>query len=498
MWARGGAIQAVRLNDLRPGVKPRYEACRQSATWRLRHGGMDEWDGLPKPRRYWSIAAIWLALTMAVLDASIANVALPTIARDLNAAPAESIWVINAYQMAIVVSLLPLAALGEIVGYRRVFQAGLVLFVIASGGCALAHALPQLAFARAVQGLGAAGVMSVNGALVRYTYPHRQLGRGVGLNALVISVAAVVGPSAASAILAVGPWQWLFAINLPVGLAALSLAWFALPESARTGRGLDWVSAALNVLAFGLVIVGIDGLTRGAATWIGVLELAGGALAAALLIHRSFSQSRPMVPIDLLRGRLFSLSILTSIASFAAQMLAFVALPFFFQDVLHRSQVETGLLITPWPLAVGVAAPLSGHLADRFSAAVLGSIGLVVLAGGLVLLALLPAHAGALDVIWRMAVCGAGFGVFQAPNNRTLLSAAPLDRSGAAGGMLATARLTGQTIGATLTAIMFRAAPLTGAVLSLILAAVFAAGGAVVSASRLTAGSPPKAGDGPR
>ena len=373
MWARGGAIQAVRLNDLRPGVKPRYEACRQSATWRLRHGGMDEWDGLPKPRRYWSIAAIWLALTMAVLDASIANVALPTIARDLNAAPAESIWVINAYQMAIVVSLLPLAALGEIVGYRRVFQAGLVLFVIASGGCALAHALPQLAFARAVQGLGAAGVMSVNGALVRYTYPHRQLGRGVGLNALVISVAAVVGPSAASAILAVGPWQWLFAINLPVGLAALSLAWFALPESARTGRGLDWVSAALNVLAFGLVIVGIDGLTRGAASWIGVLELAGGALAAALLIHRSFSQSRPMVPIDLLRGRLFSLSILTSIASFAAQMLAFVALPFFFQDVLHRSQVETGLLITPWPLAVGVAAPLSGHLADRFSAAVLGS-----------------------------------------------------------------------------------------------------------------------------
>ncbi len=459
---------------------------------------MDDWDGLPTPRRYWSIAATWLALTMAVLDASIANVALPAIARNLHAAPAESIWVINAYQLAIVVSLLPLAALGEIVSYRRVFQGGLVLFVLASGGCALAHTLPQLAFARVVQGLGAAGVMSVNGALVRHTYPHRLLGRGIGLNALVISVAAVIAPSIASAILAVGPWQWLFLVNLPVGAAALLVAAFALPESTRTGRGLDWISAVLNVVAFGLIIVGVDVLTRGSRVWIGAAELAAGALAAGLLIRRSFSQARPMVPIDLLRGRLFSLSILTSIASFAAQMLAFVALPFFFQDVLHRSQVETGILITPWPLAVGVAAPLSGHLADRYSAAVLGSIGLVVLAIGLTLLALLPAHAGMLDVMWRMAVCGLGFGVFQAPNNRTLLAAAPLDRSGAAAGMLATARLTGQTIGATLTAILFRTAPMTGAVLSLTLAAVFAAGGAAVSASRLLDRSPQTPGDAPR
>ncbi len=444
---------------------------------------MDDWDGLPTPRRYWSIAATWLALTMAVLDASIANVALPAIARDLHAAPAESIWVINAYQLAIVVSLLPLAALGEIVSYRRVLQGGLLLFVLASAGCALAHTLPQLAFARVIQGLGAAGVMSVNGAIVRHTYPHRQLGRGVGMNALVISVAAVLGPSIASAILAVGPWQWLFAVNLPVGAAALLVGWFSLPDSARTGKRLDWISAALNVAAFGLIIVGVDVLTRGAQGWIGGLDLAAGVLAAALLIRRSFSQARPMVPIDLLRSRLFSLSVLTSIASFAAQMLAFVALPFYFQDVLHRSQVETGILITPWPLAVGVAAPLSGHLADRYSAAVLGSIGLVVLAIGLALLALLPVRAGMLDVMWRMAVCGLGFGVFQAPNNRTLL---------------ATARLSGQTIGATLAAILFRAAPAAGPVLSLGLAAAFATGGALVSATRLLDRSPRKRGQPPR
>ena len=446
-----------------------------------------EWNGLPTPRRYWSVAAIWLALTLAVLDASIANVALPTIARDLHAAAAASIWVVNAYQLAIVVSLLPLAALGEILGYRRVFQGGLVLFTLASIGCTFSHTLAQLAAARAVQGLGAAGVMSVNGALVRFTYPHRLLGRGVGLNALVVSVAAVIGPSIASAILAVASWQWLFAVNVPVGVLAMLVAWFSLPESPRSGRAFDWLSAALNVLTFGLIITGIDALTRGGGALTGAGEVIGGGVAAAVLVRRSIRQPRPMAPVDLLRNRLFALSTLTSIASFAAQMLAFVSLPFYFQGVLHRTQVETGLLMTPWPLAVGAAAPLAGRLADRYAAAVLCGVGLAVMTGGLILLAILPAHAGLLDIAWRMAVCGAGFGFFQAPNNRTMLSAAPMERSGAAGGMLATARLTGQTTGATLTAILFRASA-NGPVAALACGAAFAGVGALISVSRLIGG----------
>jgi len=206
--------------------------------------------------------------------------------------------------------------------------------------------------------------------------------------------------------------------------------------------------------------------------------------AAVALVRRSMSQPRPLAPLDLLKSGLFSLTVLTSIASFAAQMLAFVSLPFFFQGVLHRTQVETGLLITPWPIAVGVAAPLAGQLADKYSAAILSGIGLTVMTAGLILLALLPVNAGVIDIAWRMALCGLGFGFFQAPNNRTMLSSAPMDRSGAAGGMLATARLTGQTTGATLTAILFRTGA-NGPVLALMLGAAFAATGAVVSVSRL-------------
>ena len=224
------------------------------------------------------------------------------------------------------------------------------------------------------------------------------------------------------------------------------------------------------------------------------MEIVVGAAAGVGLVLRSRTQARPLAPIDLLRSRVFTLTVLTSIASFTAQMLAYVSLPFYFQGVLHRTQVETGLLMTPWPLAVGVAAPLAGRLADRYSAAILCCIGLLVLAAGMVLLALLPANAGVFDIGWRMALCGAGFGLFQAPNNRSMLGAAPLDRSGAAGGMLATARLTGQTGGATLTAILFRMSG-NGAAAALTLGAAFAGVGAVVSVSRLIA--PPKGSEPP-
>jgi len=175
-----------------------------------------EQDGLPVPQRYWAAATIWLALTISVLDGSIANVALPTIAGDLSAPPAEAVWVVNAYQLAIVISLLPMAAVGEMVGFRRVFQVGVIVFTFGSLGCTFAHSLPMLAFARALQGFGAAGIMSQNGALVRFTYPSRMLGKGLGLNALVASAGAALGPTVASGILAVASWQWLFAVNVPI------------------------------------------------------------------------------------------------------------------------------------------------------------------------------------------------------------------------------------------------------------------------------------------
>lgn len=442
-------------------------------------------QGLPIPERYWAIAVIALGLMLAVLDSAIANVALPTIAHDTHASAAGSIWVVNAYQLSITISLLPLASLGDRIGYRRVYTAGLALFTVASLGCALSGSLPMLAAMRVVQGFGAAGLMSVNTALVRMIYPPAHLGRGVALNAMVVAIASAVGPTVASAVLAVASWPWLFAINVPIGIVAVAGAFKALPINPGHNAPYDYPSAIMNAFVFGLLVFTIDGVGHGEPLYFVLLQAFAAIAVGYVFVKRQLRQKAPLLPVDLLRIPVFALSIGTSICSFCAQMLAFVSLPFLFQTTFGFTQVETGLLITPWPLAIIFAAPVAGVLSDRYSAGVLGGIGLVILTTGLILLATLGPHPGTLDIAWRMAVCGVGFGLFQAPNNRQMLSAAPRERSGGASGMLGTARLTGQTLGASLVALIFGLAPASGPTIALEAGAGFAALAACVSLLRL-------------
>ncbi len=442
-------------------------------------------DGLAMPRRGFAWATIILGLTLAVLDGSIANVALPTIAEEFKADPAVSIWIVNGYQLAIVMALLPLSTLGERYGYRWVYLYGILLFTVASLGCVLAPSLQALTVARVVQGLGAAGLMSVNAAVLRYTVPQAKFGAAIGMNALVVAAASTAGPAISGVLLALASWRWLFAINLPLGVLVLLLGWRSLPESDRTHDRFDVPSAVLSALAFGLVVTIIDSFGHAIAWGIVLPQVVACVLAFVWLFARARGTARPMLPLDLLRLPIFSLSISTSVASFAAQMLAFVSLPFTFQMLYQMSPTGVGILMMPWPLAVAVVAPLAGRLADRYSSAVLGGTGLILLAVGLVLLGLLPAHPANWDIAWRMALCGAGFGLFQSPNNRTMIAAAPRERSGAASGMLSVARLMGQSIGTALVALLLAQFGIAGAVTALFTGAAFAAVAAVFSLTRL-------------
>ena len=441
-------------------------------------------DGLPVPRRYWSVAAIILALSMTVIDSTIVNVALPTIARDFHASKAASIWIINSYQLTILASLLPLASLGEMIGYRRVSQLGMVVFVLASIACAFSTSLLTMSIARVIQGLGASGVMSVSAALVRFTYPHEMLGKAIGINAFSVAVAAAIGPTVCSAILAIGHWRWLFAINIPIGVVAIVIANYALPVTELARRRLNFVGAALYACTFALLVSGLQSLAHDAATSLGLGQIVAACAVGWILVRHEISLTAPIVPFDLLRIRLFSLSVATSIGSFTAQMAALVALPFEIQRLGH-SAVETGLFMTPWPVGVGIAAPIAGRLADRYPAGILSALGLFAMAAGIGSLAFFPPAGGAGDWIWRMALCGLGFGFFQSPNNRALISTAPRERSGAAGGMLSTARLLGQTFGAAGVAIMFRSYPTEGSNIALSLAAAISFAAALVSLIRL-------------
>jgi len=442
-------------------------------------------DGLPPERRRWAVLAIFTALAMSALDVAIANIALPAVAVDLHTTPADVIWVVNVYQIAMVATILPLAALGEIVGHQRVYLWGLLLFTVASLACALAWSLPSLLIARGLQGLGAAGLMSVNTALVRFVYPSRMHGRGFGNNALVVATAFTLGPALASGILSVATWPWLFAINIPFGLAALLIGMKTLPQTPRATHAFDIPGALLTAISLCLFILGIGSAAHGTTALVVIAELVGAVIFGALLLRRQAGHPAPMLPIDLFRRPIFSLSVATAVCSFAVQGLAFVSLPFYFEDVLHRTQVETGIFMTPWSVVVAIMAPIAGRLSDRHPAGLLGGLGLLILSIGMALLATLPASPGVADIVWRMAICGCGFGFFQTPNMKAIMTSAPAGRSGGASGIVATARLTGQTLGAALAALCFGLAGHEGATWALALGAGFAALGCVMSFLRL-------------
>jgi len=444
-------------------------------------------DGLPLPQRYGAILTLALGITVPVLDSTLANVALPTIARDFHASAAASIWIVNAYQLAITISLLSLASLGEIFGYKRIYQLGLFVFSFTSLACALSDSLITLTLARILQGFGAAAILSVNMAMIRIVYPKRLLGRGIATGAVIVAVSASAGPTVAGLILSVASWPWLYAINLPIGLIALFMGFKFLPENPlkHSGRRFDFISSLMNALTFGLFISAISGYAQGMNHRIIIVEVVALIIIGWFFIRRERLRPLPLLPVDLLRIPIFTLSLCTSMCSFAAYTLAFVSLPFFFQNSLGLDTRFTGFLLTFWPLSTMLIAPLSGRLVGRYHAGVLGGVGLIVFSLGLFSLALLPNAPSHLNIIWRMILCGAGFGLFQSPNNHTIVASAPSNRSGGASGLLGTARVLGQTTGAALVALMFNLFQNHGTDASLMLAGTLAVGAALISLTRV-------------
>jgi MFS transporter, DHA2 family, multidrug resistance protein len=408
------------------------------------------------PRQlFWAWLATYIALGLTSLEMYLANVALPVIATDLRVSEADVIWVVNVYQIAVVATLLPLAALGEIVGHQRVVIAGILVFTLGSLTAAFSPSLSVLLVGRGLQGLGASAIVSVNGALLTYIFPPNRLGGALSLNPLIVSVTMTLAPTIASLILAVGTWPWLFALTAVIGVLILMLSIVTLPKTPHATHGFDFFSAMLSGVAVGLIVLGISMAARAAHVAVIVGCLVAGVLLGWWLVVRQKDHPAPILPVDLFRIPAFSLSTAVALAAYCAQGLAFVPLPFFFQDVMGRSAVETGLMITPWPLLLAIVSPIAGRLADRYSAGLLGSVGLAILVFGFASLTTLHAQSTTWDVTWRLALCGFGFGFFQSPNLKTMILSAPRSRSGSASGMVGTARIIGQALGAALAALCY-------------------------------------------
>ena len=409
--------------------------------------------------RYIAIGSVLLVLAMTMLDGTVVNVALPILAKEFHVSDSSAVWIVTVYQLIITMLLLPVSSLGDIFSYRRNYIIGIIIFTLGSALCGLSPNFQTIIVARTIQGVGAAMVMAVNVALVRLIYPPEYLGRGLAVNTMVIAIASAAGPSLAGFILSIASWHWLFLINIPLGIAAFLMAYRYLPPNPKRDHKIkfDTIGAIANVIVFGSLFYALGNFARGGDQLTNILLLICGIVVGIFYIRHLHGHEDPMLPIDLLHSKLYSLSIFTYTSSFIAQNIAMIALPFLFLNGFGLSELTTGLLMTPWPLATMIVSPFAARFIEKHNAGATAAFGMLVYAAGLLLLLSIPIGAGVpeWDIAWRMALCGCGFGIFQTPNATVMISATPVSRSGAAGGFQSTARIGGQTFGATLVTLIF-------------------------------------------
>ena len=409
--------------------------------------------------RYIAIGSVLLVLAMTMLDGTVVNVALPILAKEFHVSDSSAVWIVTVYQLIITMLLLPVSSLGDIFSYRRNYIIGIIVFTLGSALCGLSPNFQTIIVARTIQGVGAAMVMAVNVALVRLIYPPEYLGRGLAVNTMVIAIASAAGPSLAGFILSIASWHWLFLINIPLGIAAFLMAYRYLPPNPKREHKIkfDTIGAIANVIVFGSLFYALGNFVRGSDQLTNILLLICGIVVGIFYLRHLHGHEDPMLPIDLLHSKLYSLSIFTYTSSFIAQNIAMIALPFLFLNGFGFSELTTGLLMTPWPLATMIVSPFAARFIEKHNAGATAAFGMLVYAAGLLLLLSIPTGTGVSewDIAWRMALCGCGFGIFQTPNATVMISATPVSRSGAAGGFQSTARIGGQTFGATLVTLIF-------------------------------------------
>ncbi|MFC3099661.1 MFS transporter [Altererythrobacter lauratis] len=412
----------------------------------------DDHPGLPMPRRAFAIVAISFGTALLVLDGTIANVALPTIAANLCVSNAAVTNVVTVYQLVLVMLLLPFSSLGDRVGHRRLYQAGQVLFMLASAACFFASNLPLLLVLRALQAIGAAMALSVSAGIMRQIYPSARLGTGLGVNSVIVASSSALAPTLGGWIVGHVDWHWVFVAAAPLAVVSLMLGQ-ALPDPVRQDRKTDWTSSVWSAVTMLLIIGGLQVGTHGN-PMLGIALGLAGVASLLSLVRRERGRPAPVLPVDLLAKPAIGLSALAGMASFIAAGTLMLSLPFRLQVGMGLEPETVGMLLLPFPLTMLVVSPLSGWLSDRIAATKLGVTGMGIAIAGLLLIATMPQEASHAGIAARLAFTAVGFGLFFAPNTRLLIGRSPRERAAAAGGVQSTARLLGQTLAAVVVGIL--------------------------------------------
>jgi len=403
-----------------------------------------------------AFSAIAVGTLMATIDGSIVAVALPTMRAELATGIGGAEWIVSAYLLTVSAVLLAAGRLGDEWGHRRLYLAGLALFTVGSAACGFAPGLGALVASRALQALGAAAMMAIGPAVITAVFPAERRGRALGAITSVVAVGLTAGPPLGGIIVQYLSWRWIFFVNLPVGILGMRWASRALPETARPqGRGLDLPGAALLALAVGGLVGAVGGAARAPARAAALLL--GALLAAGLLARRSRRVAAPVLDLSLFERRSVAVGTAAGLLSYAALFTANVLNPFFLGDRKGLSPQALGAMMTVVPVALSVASPLSGWLADRFPSRAQATIGMALLAAGLAGLSFQRPEGSLAAFGSCQFALGLGMGLFQPPNNSAVMGALPRARLGAGGGLLATARNLGMVLGISLAGVIFHA-----------------------------------------
>ncbi|HWZ17844.1 MAG TPA: MFS transporter [Ktedonobacteraceae bacterium] len=399
---------------------------------------------------------------MTTLDGSIVNIGLPSIASTFHVGISGATeWIIIGYLVVIAAVLLTFGRLADMIGRKPIFLTGLIVFILGSALSGLAPTLQLLILARLFQGIGGALIFSVNVAMITSTFPSRERGLALGLNTVVISLGVAAGPTIGGFITQFLTWRWIFYVNVPICILLLCAAFYFYKEQKpQRDQHERFDLSGATVLAIGLAALTL-GLSFGQEWgWLSTGTLTALGISLLMLsvgVYVEMHVKDPIVNLGLITNRVFAFANISFILCMMALFAPGFLLPFYFEQLRGFSLIQTGLMMTPLPLMLAIVAPLSGTLADRWGSRWLSPVGLAIACFGLVLVSQINVQSSSLDIIWRLAIIGIGQGLFQSPNTRTIMGAAPRNAQGEASGLLATGRVIGQSMSVALTGTVFAA-----------------------------------------
>jgi EmrB/QacA subfamily drug resistance transporter len=396
----------------------------------------------------WALAALSLSMLVSSLGASVANVALPTLAQAFGASFPQVQWVVLAYLLAITSLVVGAGRLGDMVGRRRLLLGGLVLFTLASVLCGLAPTLWLLVAARAAQGLGAAVMMALTMALVGEIMPKDRTGTAMGLLGTMSAVGTALGPSLGGFLIAGLGWRSIFLVNLPLGIAALALAWRALPADAPKAQRAGFDAMGMLLLALTLAAYALAMTTgRGSFGLLNVALAAAAIVGVALFVLAERRAASPLIRLELFRQPLLSASLATNALVTTVVMATMVVGPFYLARGLGLSAAAVGAVVSVGPVVAALTGIPAGRIVDRLGAQRMTVVGLVGVTAGSIILALLPATLGIIGYAAPLVVITAGYALFQAANNTAVMAGVPKDERGVISGVLNLSRNLGFVTG---------------------------------------------------